>query len=37
MCGVVCGRASVGQESGAYVKCGMCTLDGPSVLIAGGY
>ena len=36
MRGVVCGRASVRRASGAYVRCGMCTLGGPSVLIAGG-
>ena len=36
MCGVVCEQVSVRRSSGAYVRCGMCTLDGPSVLVADG-
>ena len=36
MCAVVCGRSGGGPASVVYVRCGMCALGGPSMLISGG-
>ena len=35
MCLLVCGQASGEPASGAFVRCGIGTLDGPSALITG--